>query len=740
LPPAIPTASLHKKHEVVDEKEEERTTDEVSSMEGEVFEDALVEAPVVEEEGQIDVFTDPLLVGEEVDEVLLQLPIQNGQLDAQLEKQAPTGQADEERSGLAVEAGISPTINQIPKEETKMDKVGKLRLTRQVKEEHAASIQEISPTDNQTSEEDGELDQVETIQEISSADDQPSKDQTEKQSLTDRGDEELTASIHEISHNDSQPPEEDELDQLEKQQTEQADVNTPTTYDQSSREDGQVDQVEEQASKEPAVEELTASIQDISPTQGKPFKEDDELDQVEEQVPKEQSHEERKEESLPTSSTDESEVQPVKETKKLFVEKLNETKSFVEAQPRKRKLILLAILVTLVIIATVAGVVLGNSSGDESGSNSSIGSGEENLSPAGSPKQSPTAESPPIVFTPLGDTFPYTVPTNRFTPYHELDSTSKNVVQNQLGYTEVTWNNIGLNPIEWEKWNDLSSNERGGARQLGLSVDTWDCFVNHYSEYAWSELSENIQVHYQDLGWTQSHWEEIATTLPSTESKWWGQLTDNEKKAANGICYFKGNWDKVDMTPNSSYFPYPVPEFRYRPWDALDSVTSQVATTMLGYTDELWDDPGSHFVEKNTYLNLESEEQEGASYLGFYTHTWDCHVNHYLSYYWSSFHEDLKVAVETLGWDEDMWTGVSSATPKSEDKMWADLTPEEKAAATRLCYFREIWDGEPLSKWYDYALDKNTGVTVDGPLPNDINLGVFNLTGYVGRPPASVGR
>eukprot|EP00578_Thalassiosira_sp_NH16_P020111 CAMPEP_0181083060 /NCGR_PEP_ID=MMETSP1071-20121207/3957_1 /TAXON_ID=35127 /ORGANISM="Thalassiosira sp., Strain NH16" /LENGTH=397 /DNA_ID=CAMNT_0023164695 /DNA_START=61 /DNA_END=1254 /DNA_ORIENTATION=- len=336
--------------------------------------------------------------------------------------------------------------------------------------------------------------------------------------------------------------------------------------------------------------------------------------------------------------------------------------------------------------------------------------------------------------------FPYAEPAFRYRPFHKLDTTSQNIAQEKLGYLEVTWNNHGLAPIEKKGWPALTSNERDAAVTLGFTQATWDCFINHYEQYSWEELEEKgVQEHYIKLGWTEAHWNHELESVPYTEGRWWDQLTDNEKQAANKICYFEPNWDKLDMNSNPSFFPHPMPNFRYVPWDELSSVSRNIAGGMLNYTQSSWDNHGDAIVEKNTFLNLKPEQREGAIELGFYTHTWDCFMNHYLSYFWSSFHEDLKVAIVTLGWDEDMWANDGDMIPASEGKIWDDLSPEEKAAATRLCYFKEIWDSEPITQWYDYNAGKNTAVTADGPLPKDINLEIFQETGYVGKAPGSVG-
>ena len=338
------------------------------------------------------------------------------------------------------------------------------------------------------------------------------------------------------------------------------------------------------------------------------------------------------------------------------------------------------------------------------------------------------------------NTFPVTKPATRFMPFDQLDLTLQNVAIEKMGYTEETWNTHGLADIERRRWSDLTSNQRDAAVLLGFGEKSWDCFINHYESYSWEELeSAGVQAQYRGLGWTESHWTQETTESPYTESRWWDMLTESEKAAANGICYFEDNWDKIDMNPNPSFFPHPLPEFRYKPWSELNPATQYVATGMMNYTEETWNQLGNALVERNTFLNLEQTQRDGAIELGFYTHTWDCFMNHYLSYFWSSFHEDLRVAVETLGWTEEMWADDSTVFPKSEETMWADLTPDERAAATRLCYFREIWDDEPITMWYDYDAKKNTAVTGNGPVPKDINLDIFQETGYAGRDPGQVG-
>merc|ERR1712127_406684 len=91
------------------------------------------------------------------------------------------------------------------------------------------------------------------------------------------------------------------------------------------------------------------------------------------------------------------------------------------------------------------------------------------------------------------------------------------------------------------------------------------------------------------------------------------------------------------------------------------------------------------------------------------------------------------------GWTEDMWGKDGTGVPESELTEWALLTPEERGAATRLCFFEELWNDLPITDWYDYDTGKNTAIQETTTVPKDINLEIFENTGYVGKKPGSIG-
>jgi len=175
--------------------------------------------------------------------------------------------------------------------------------------------------------------------------------------------------------------------------------------------------------------------------------------------------------------------------------------------------------------------------------------------------------------------FPYAQPVFRYESFSKLDITSQNIAEEKLGYTPATRNNHGLADIERKGWDNLTSNQRDATSTLGFTQATWDCFINHYEQYSWDELAEEgVQEHYRNLGWDEGYWTHEKEGTPYTDARWWGQLTDTEKLAANKLCYFENNWDKIDMNPNDSFFPYPMPDFRYVPWAELPYVTRLTAS------------------------------------------------------------------------------------------------------------------------------------------------------------------
>jgi hypothetical protein len=78
-----------------------------------------------------------------------------------------------------------------------------------------------------------------------------------------------------------------------------------------------------------------------------------------------------------------------------------------------------------------------------------------------------------------------------------------------------------------------------------------------------------------------------------------------------------------------------------------------------------------------------------------------------------------------------MWTN-RDTYPDSEATYWDDLTPQERAAATALCYFKESWDGEELATFYDYSSGQTKAMPSTTQVPADMDFSIFAGEGNPG--------
>jgi hypothetical protein len=59
----------------------------------------------------------------------------------------------------------------------------------------------------------------------------------------------------------------------------------------------------------------------------------------------------------------------------------------------------------------------------------------------------------------------------------------------------------------------------------------------------WEDMTKAEQGLWGALGWTEEAWNEEAKP-PASEDKYWNQLSDEERKACEGLGYTKESWDK----------------------------------------------------------------------------------------------------------------------------------------------------------------------------------------------------
>jgi hypothetical protein len=126
------------------------------------------------------------------------------------------------------------------------------------------------------------------------------------------------------------------------------------------------------------------------------------------------------------------------------------------------------------------------------------------------------------------------------------------------------------------------------------------------------------------------------------------------------------------------------------PLAKLDAPLKAAAKT-LNYTDTTWTQTGGNPIEHLSWKGLSFEQQKAATALGYPSECWDCKVDKYEGFYWNEVPDQIKHYWRTLGWNKTNWEE-GGKEPASEDKSFYQLTPDEKDAATNLCYDRDSWD------------------------------------------------
>ncbi|KAL3816036.1 hypothetical protein ACHAXA_010341 [Cyclostephanos tholiformis] len=143
--------------------------------------------------------------------------------------------------------------------------------------------------------------------------------------------------------------------------------------------------------------------------------------------------------------------------------------------------------------------------------------------------------------------------------------------------------------------------------------------------------------------------------------------------------------DGVNVVETRNPFPYNYPKLRYVPWHDLSSETKVFLEGAFGYDIGSWNYM-SHVVESRAYSTLDAKQRKSLLMLGIDENIWDCFINHYTAY------DRDQLNGFGLGQYTDMLLA-------AETKYWSDLTANEREAATRFCFFKEVWDRDPLGTW-----------------------------------------
>lgn len=223
--------------------------------------------------------------------------------------------------------------------------------------------------------------------------------------------------------------------------------------------------------------------------------------------------------------------------------------------------------------------------------------------------------------------YPMKKPVKRFVQWKDVENMVKTQLEQSLEYTELTWNVLRLADIEQKGWFEFMYYERDTAAVLGLDEASWDCWINHYDSYGWSDLvKKGLHRHYIGLGWTEAAWNEEVDP-PANDGLTWNELNETEQLIATELCYYQENWDRIDMTSNDGPFPFPKPQLRYKVWEELTADQKRVAQNVLLYEESTWNDVGLADIEKRAWDDLTEYQKPYVIELGMYQRTWDCFQN-----------------------------------------------------------------------------------------------------------------
>jgi hypothetical protein len=163
----------------------------------------------------------------------------------------------------------------------------------------------------------------------------------------------------------------------------------------------------------------------------------------------------------------------------------------------------------------------------------------------GTPSSSPVS----VPISEEGNPYPFV----RYVTWEDAGPAARELATTFLGYTERTWNFPMTNIIEGRSYETIQqtlSGEVGQAiRDLGFTFISWDCWVNHFDDFSWSELEQRgVRDAFVDLGWSSETWAGNGDSLPDTESKLWSDLNGSERTAAGKLCYNQKLWERTPIT------------------------------------------------------------------------------------------------------------------------------------------------------------------------------------------------
>jgi len=153
-------------------------------------------------------------------------------------------------------------------------------------------------------------------------------------------------------------------------------------------------------------------------------------------------------------------------------------------------------------------------------------------------------------------------PTKRYCSWANHTMDVRSFFTSDIGYSEMDWNYIQINPLETTYFGDLNATVQTGLGDLGYVEDTHDCCLGHYESYDWIDFDVEdgygeVFTSLQQMGYDEGSW--TNSTATQWDDMWWDELPLEIQYAAyDGLCYTRELWNLIPTTlwPEET-FEYP---------------------------------------------------------------------------------------------------------------------------------------------------------------------------------------
>ena len=295
-----------------------------------------------------------------------------------------------------------------------------------------------------------------------------------------------------------------------------------------------------------------------------------------------------------------------------------------------------------------------------------------------------------------------------------------------LGYTQQSWMDDKINPVEYKSWDELSPEEQAACRILGYNKNIWTRLTSIWNKdekkgnasdddsdiASSSDDDESEQLCFTSINWTSlphdARW--AAESLGYAQQTWdlggyspfynkmWSDLPHEQQRAAIILGYDEEYWDMNNF-----------PSYDHLDWRELPD-RARVSAEKLGYTECFWDsDLGCTLGEKK-WENLNSGQRLAAFFLRFDKDCWN--AGEYALIYsgdwikWNELSDNSRQAAETLQFTQQTW---DSNTCPLDNKLWDGLSHEQQTAANVLGFREKSWNRGKRSNFEHLSWDELPG-------------------------------